>query len=239
MKTLTHCRIAVLALLCLTCCLGYAQDEPNVNAFISVDQEPKTLNMRDVQMKIGYPQVARDAGIEGTVVLRILVGNEGQYIRHVVLNSVHPALEGAVVQNISKISFTPAEKDGKPVKFWVNLPFTFKLIGGKKEVPEGIQVLEDNSPKTGMSPGPIGSGKLILFPNPSTGKLELSFIHSYPGLELNRYRFWISRENGYLRNRMFFEGKQWTYLLNLPELSAGTYSCAVATEKKRFGARNG
>ena len=222
MKKFPHNRIAVLTLLCLTFCIGYAQEEPLFNAIVQVDQEPKPLNMQDVQRKIGYPQIARDAGIEGNVVVRILVDEEGKYVRHLVLNGVHPVLEQSVSAQLPKLTFSPAIKEGEPVKFWVNLPFAFKLIGGKKEVPEGIQVVEENSPNGEISSTPVGSGDLILFPNPSTGKLEFSFTHSTQ-VRIESIQILDQQGKQVFEKRISFEGKHWTYLMNLPELSAGTY----------------
>ncbi len=102
--------------------------EPDVNLFIVVDQEPEPINLRDIQKEIGYPEQAREAGIQGNVVVRILVDEEGSYIKHNVLNSVHPLLEEAVVNKIEALTFEPAIKDGKEIKFWVNVPFKFELL---------------------------------------------------------------------------------------------------------------
>ena len=104
------------------------EKEPDVNAFIVVEEEPKPVNMGEVKQAIGYPQVARDAGIEGNVVVRVLVGKNGSYRRHVILNGVHPVLEKAVAAQLPKLRFTPAIQGGKPIQFWVNIPFAFKLI---------------------------------------------------------------------------------------------------------------
>ncbi|MEL6592497.1 MAG: energy transducer TonB, partial [Bacteroidota bacterium] len=77
---------------------------------------------------IGYPQIARDAGIEGNVVVRVLVDKRGNYDKHKIITQVHPILTKAVEEHISKLQFTPAIQGGKPIKFWVNIPFNFKLL---------------------------------------------------------------------------------------------------------------
>jgi protein TonB len=104
------------------------KEEPDINAFIFAEEEPKPVNMDDVRRAIGYPQIARDAGIEGTVVVRVLVDEQGAYRRHKILNSVHPILQKAVEQKIGMLTFTPAIQGGKPIQFWVNIPFNFKLL---------------------------------------------------------------------------------------------------------------
>lgn len=104
------------------------EKEPDINAFVFAEEEPQPVNLADIQKAIGYPQIARDAGIEGNVVVRILVDEKGNYQRHKILNSVHPILEKAVEDKIAQLRFTPAIQGGKPIKFWVNVPFAFKLL---------------------------------------------------------------------------------------------------------------
>ncbi|MEZ4826902.1 MAG: energy transducer TonB [Bacteroidia bacterium] len=104
------------------------EQEPEINAFIFAEEEPQPVNMDDIRKLIGYPQIARDAGIEGSVVVRVLVDKKGNYSKHRVINQVHPILEKAVTEHIAKLRFTPAIQGGKPIQFWVNIPFNFKLL---------------------------------------------------------------------------------------------------------------
>lgn len=104
------------------------EQEPEINAFIFAEEEPQPVNMDDIKKLIGYPQIARDAGIEGSVVVRVLVDKKGNYAKHRVINQVHPILEKAVTDHVNKLRFTPAIQGGKPIQFWVNIPFNFKLL---------------------------------------------------------------------------------------------------------------
>jgi protein TonB len=101
---------------------------PDINAFVFVQEEPKPVNMDDIRKAIGYPQIARDAGIEGTVVIRILVDEYGNYKKHKVTKQEHPILAKACEAQVGKLKFTPAIQGGKPIKFWVNIPFKFTLL---------------------------------------------------------------------------------------------------------------
>jgi periplasmic protein TonB len=83
--------------------------------------------MDDVKKAIGYPPVAKEAGIEGQVMLRILVDEQGNYIRHIISKAAHPLLQAEVEKHARELHFTPAIQGGKPIKFWVNIPFNFKL----------------------------------------------------------------------------------------------------------------
>jgi TonB family protein len=101
--------------------------EPKIEAHIEVDEPPKPLNLNELKVRIGYPRELANAGIEGMVVARILVDTKGQYLRHEIVNKADEGLVDAVEQQIKALKFEPALKDGKPVKFWVNIPFSFKL----------------------------------------------------------------------------------------------------------------
>lgn len=105
-----------------------AEEEPDVDAFVFVSEEPQPLNMEEVKQIIGYPDVARDAEIQGQVVVRVLVDEKGNYVKHKMVKKVHPLLAEAVENNIHKLKFSPAIQGNRPIKFWVNIPFRFKLM---------------------------------------------------------------------------------------------------------------
>ncbi|MGQ9864510.1 MAG: energy transducer TonB [Bacteroidia bacterium] len=104
------------------------EEEPDPNAFIAVEKEPAPVNMDDIKKRIGYPPLAKEAGIQGKVIVRILVGKDGKYKRHIVLKSPHPALTQAVEREIKSLEFTPGIQAGKPIPVWVTIPFDFKLL---------------------------------------------------------------------------------------------------------------
>ncbi|MEZ4686588.1 MAG: energy transducer TonB [Bacteroidia bacterium] len=102
--------------------------EPDINAFVFASQEPEPINMDDVRELIGYPDIAREANIEGQVVVRVLVDEDGNYQKHKIIKKAHPILAEAVEKHVRKLRFTPAVQGNKPIKFWVNIPFAFKLL---------------------------------------------------------------------------------------------------------------
>jgi TonB family protein len=101
--------------------------EPDINAFIVVSEEPQALNIEEVRRQIGYPDIAREAGIEGMVVVRVLVDEQGNYMKHVMLKKAHPILAQSVERFLPYLKFTPAIQGNRPIKFWVSIPFRFKL----------------------------------------------------------------------------------------------------------------
>lgn len=77
-----------------------------------------------------YPDLARQAGVEGTVTVHLLVGQDGR-IREV---KVHPEkhvpmLDTAALEAARAWTFEPALANGRPVAVWVSVPFKFALHG--------------------------------------------------------------------------------------------------------------
>lgn len=87
-----------------------------------------SFSLSELNLKIGYPPEAYQKGIEGKVIVRVLVGHEGQYMKHVVLKDPHPILTEAVVSELKDFLFSPAHAEGKPIKVWVTIPIHFKLL---------------------------------------------------------------------------------------------------------------
>ncbi len=102
-------------------------DDPDPYAFIAAEKQAVPVNLEEIKKLIGYPKAAKDAEIEGQVVLRVLVGRDGKYKKHLVIKSAHNILTKAVEQHISHLQFTPAIQGKEPIQLWVNIPFVFKL----------------------------------------------------------------------------------------------------------------
>ena len=96
--------------------------------------EPTALNMNEIRQKVGYPEIAVDAGIQGQVVIRVLVTREGIVKKHKIIRNPHILLTNAVSAQIHMLKFVPAIQGGVSIPFWVNIPFTFRLI--EDEVPK-------------------------------------------------------------------------------------------------------
>ena len=99
--------------------------EPPMNGFVKVEKNP--LLVTQVQPK--YPEMARRAGIEGSVVLRALIDKEGKVRKVVVLKSNADILNQAAVDVALQWVFAPAIMNNGPVLVWVTIPFTFRLRG--------------------------------------------------------------------------------------------------------------
>ncbi|MFN8397696.1 MAG: energy transducer TonB [Bacteroidia bacterium] len=89
---------------------------------------PIPVNLDQLKGLIGYPMAAKERGIEGTVQLRVLFDEKGNYVRHVVVNDPSPILTRAVEAHVSKLIYVPPSRDERPVAAWVDIPFQFMLL---------------------------------------------------------------------------------------------------------------
>lgn len=104
------------------------EKEIGPNEFVLLEKEPAPVNMDDIKKLIGYPPMAKEAEIEGKVILRVQVDINGSYVRHIKIKDPHPILTKAVEDQIRNLKFTPGIQAGKPIKVWVTIPFDFKLL---------------------------------------------------------------------------------------------------------------
>lgn len=91
-------------------------------------REPVPINVGPIKRMVGYPGAAIRRNIEGQVICRVLVDKDGSYIKHKMVKSTNPIFSRAVERHINKIRFTYALQGGRPIKFWVNIPFNFRLV---------------------------------------------------------------------------------------------------------------
>lgn len=91
-----------------------------------VEKPPECVNLSQVRGSMTYPEVARQAGIEGKVSVKVLVGTDGTVIKIGSLSGPDQFYD-EVSNKAMNLQFTPGLQNGKPVKVWVTVPFNFKL----------------------------------------------------------------------------------------------------------------
>lgn len=74
-----------------------------------------------------YPIAALRQGIEGAVIVRVLVGADGQVLEVQLQRTVHPLLDRAALQAVRRGQFRPARRDGIAVPEWATVPVRFEL----------------------------------------------------------------------------------------------------------------
>ncbi len=74
-----------------------------------------------------YPEIAKKAGIEGTVLLHLSIDENGKVTKAYVAKSVEPSLDRAALEAVKKTTFYPALQRDKPVAVWVTYRVNFRL----------------------------------------------------------------------------------------------------------------
>lgn len=96
---------------------------PAPDSFVVVEIEPKLVAMEAPD----YPELAKMARIEGSVLVRVLVAKDGRVKNVVLLKGAHPLLDQAALAASRQAIFKPAIQHHEPVAAWVNIPFRFSL----------------------------------------------------------------------------------------------------------------
>jgi len=95
--------------------------------FVPVEVEPK-FDLPRLQSLVKYPDMARKAGIEGTVRVNALVSKTGKIIKVMVVDSDNKALDDAAKKAVMDYgTAVPAIMNKEPVDCWITVPITFKL----------------------------------------------------------------------------------------------------------------
>ena len=96
----------------------------------AVEQTPVFWKMKPVETRPPvYPPRCLRLGLEGTVRVRVLVGEDGR-VQEVTVgkSSGETALDDAAMDAVRYWRFEPAKRDGVPVRAWAIVPIEFKLI---------------------------------------------------------------------------------------------------------------
>jgi TonB family protein len=74
-----------------------------------------------------YPEEARKAKKQGTVVLSVVIGSDGTVGDVSVTRSLGSGFDEKAVEAVKKWEFEPASKDGRPVAVRVDIQLDFRL----------------------------------------------------------------------------------------------------------------
>ena len=82
---------------------------------------------------LNYPLTARRMGVEGTVFIQFILTEEGAVTECAVLRSIDPDMDQESLKAVCNLkNWTPGKFQGKPVKYRVVVPVSFKLADSIK-----------------------------------------------------------------------------------------------------------
>ena len=83
--------------------------------------------MKAIGAKIHYTELARRAGIEGTVTIEAVLDKEGNVVQAFVKKGIGGGLDEIALQAVRDTKFIPGKQRGKPVKVSLSIPVRFRL----------------------------------------------------------------------------------------------------------------
>ncbi len=101
-----------------------------VPMFVPYDEPPQIIGgMAALRKVLVYPEIAKKAGIEGMVVIAVLVDEQGRPLKTKVMKAHggKVGFEEAAIDALMKVKWKPAMQRDLPVKVWVSIPVHFKL----------------------------------------------------------------------------------------------------------------
>ena len=98
------------------------EELPKYGEYVYVEELPEAITKVNPQ----YPDIAREASVDGTVMVQALVGRDGRVKDTRVVKSI-PMLDAAAVAAVRQWVFKPALSNNKPVAVWVAVPLKFTL----------------------------------------------------------------------------------------------------------------
>lgn len=100
-----------------------ASVRPSPVPLYELDSQPTVIG----DVRIPYPEDARSRGIEGTVVLSVLVDETGRVRSVKLLSGPGGGLDQAALTAVERIRFRPALRRGQPVAAQITYRYTFLL----------------------------------------------------------------------------------------------------------------
>jgi TonB family protein len=116
---------------------GPALDDPLPlpGQYVYVEELPEVI----MRIEPRCPELAREAGVSGTVMVQVLVGKDGRVKDTRIVESI-PMLDAAAVAAVRQWVFKPAQSNGYPVAVWVAIPIMF----GPTSAPPAAGKLDDS-----------------------------------------------------------------------------------------------
>jgi protein TonB len=102
------------------------EEEPEI--FVVVEQMPTIVggNARIYEL-LDYPEIARQAGMEGMVVVQVVIQPDGTPADPIIARSAGDVLDEAATKAVMKLTFVPGKQRGKAVSVRLAIPIRFRL----------------------------------------------------------------------------------------------------------------
>lgn len=105
-----------------------AEEDVTPEIFVAVEEMPTIVGgVQRLYEVIKYPDMARQAGLEGMVVVQFVVTPEGMPTHPEILRSAGGVLDEAAIEAIMQLTFTPGRQRQRPVSVRFSIPVRFRI----------------------------------------------------------------------------------------------------------------
>jgi len=106
------------------------EEEGEPELFMVVEQPPKIIGgLASLNASLSYPRVALQSGVEGNVVVQVVVNADGSPENPQVVRSASPLLEQSAIDAVMAQQFEPGKQRGRAVRTVITIPVKFRLKG--------------------------------------------------------------------------------------------------------------
>ena len=83
---------------------------------------------KEMYMRVKYPMVARENGVQGTVQVRVQIDETGKIIQSEIGKGIGAGCDEEALRVVRLSAFMPGILRGKPVTMWLTVPVSFKMM---------------------------------------------------------------------------------------------------------------
>jgi protein TonB len=83
--------------------------------------------LQAIQEKVHYTEIARRAGVEGTVYIQARINKNGDVVDATVIKGLGAGLDEEALNAVKLTKFVPGKQRGKPVNVKMTIPVKFVL----------------------------------------------------------------------------------------------------------------
>ncbi|MDG5765936.1 energy transducer TonB [Balneolales bacterium ANBcel1] len=127
---------AIILFLLVPAGTSHALEAGNIASLSNTDQEVRVYadqmpeivgGIEELYQHVTYPASARRSRIEGRVVIRFVVDEQGNVLNPEILRDIGGGCGEAAIEAIQSVQFNPGIHNGEPVPVLYSLPVTFRL----------------------------------------------------------------------------------------------------------------
>ncbi len=104
------------------------QEEEEEQFFLAVEDMPEIVGgIESIQRRVKYPELAKRAGVEGTVYVYAFIDVQGNVVRTEIASDPGAGLGDEAARAVGEAKFRPGRQRGQPVPVRVSIPVHFRL----------------------------------------------------------------------------------------------------------------